>query len=293
MGLQYQEWLPSAGALRDVVTAYWHAFGDPAGVRTSAVLPDGHVELVCNLGDSVALAGPAYTGAQPDRAVVGPLSCALRMDYSGYVNTFGIRFHPARGATFFGRTAASLVDKLMPLAALSPPLDSALARLLRQHWKPPEDACRAALDAVLLGQFALSSPADMQMVAMVDRLAAGESVPPVEQIARELGLSTRQAQRRFIASVGMPPKQFVRVIRFSRLWQSASMRPPETWADLAAEHGYADQAHMVREFRSFGVVPPTYFFGRHWYEATELTRISGPAPGVRKGRNVRSVQDPS
>jgi AraC-like DNA-binding protein len=103
-----------------------------------------------------------------------------------------------------------------------------------------------------------------------------------------MGLSTRHAQRRFLASVGVPPKQFVRVLRFARLWQAATMSPPETWAALAAHHGYADQAHMVREFRAFGVEPPTHFFSPDWYDATQLSRVSGTAEGVR---DVRFVQD--
>ena len=126
---------------------------------------------------------------------------------------------------------------------------------------------------------------------MVDRLSGADPVPPVEQIARELGLSPRHVQRRFRAAVGVPPKQFLRVVRFARLWQAASMRAPETWAEMAAGHGYADHAHMLREFRAFGVEPPSHFFSQRWYDTTGLNRVSGPARGIRRARHVRSVQD--
>src|SRR5207245_669996 len=127
---------------------------------------------------------------------------------------------------------------------------------------------------------------------VVDRLSGLDFLPSISEMAREFGISSRQLQRRFLAAVGLPPKQFVRVLRFGRLWQAATMRPPETWAALAAEHGYADQAHMVREFHAFGVGPPTHFFSHGWYETTEMSRLSGPAEGVRVGQDVRSVQDP-
>jgi len=285
MDLRYDEWLPEANGLTGIVTAYWRVAGDASNVPSSAILPDGHVELVFNLGDPVGLAGPAYTGNQPDRAVVGPLSRAIRLEYRGPVNTFGIRFHPARGAAFFGQRATSLTDKLLPLAQVSSVLDLAFSCLLGGNWTSE------AVDQVLLQQLHTSSAADMLVAAMVDRLTCADPVPPVAQIARELGLSSRQVQRRFLASVGVPPKQFVRVLRFARLWQTASMRSPETWAELAAEHGYADQAHMVREFRAFGVEPPTHFFNPDWYDATALSRVSGPAEGVRPARDVRFVQD--
>ena len=291
MELSYNEWLPAAVGLRDVVTAYWRVVGNGSQAPPSAVLPDGHVELVCNFGDPVELDGPAFRGLQPDRVVVGPLARAIRLSYTGAVDTFGIRFHPARGAAFFGIAAAALVNQLVIPAQVSSQLDSGLRRLFGAGWNPERENCRTALDGVMLDQLARSLPPDFPVVAMVDRLTSSEHAPRVKDIARELGLSQRQAQRRFVASVGMPPKQFARVIRFSRLWQTASMSPPETWAALAAGHGYADQAHMVRDFRAFGVEPPTRFFSPEWYGSTELSRLSGPAQGARRAQRVRSVQD--
>jgi AraC-like DNA-binding protein len=281
MDIRYEEWLPDSSALAALVPAYWRVSGDGSHVPSSAVLPDGHVELVFNLGAPVGLSGPAYRGDQPQRAVVGPLSKALRLEYQGPVDTFGIRFHPARGAGFFGRLATQVVEKLLPLAEVSANLDRAVARLLAEHPNAGSDVFRAALDQVLLQQLPLALPPDTEVIAMVDRLAGSDSLPPVAQIARELGISTRQLQRRFLAAVGMAPKRFVRVLRFARVWQLASMSPRETWAGLAAAHGYSDQAHLVREFRAFGAEPPTHIFTSQWYDSTGLARLSGPAPGVR------------
>jgi len=285
MDILYKEWLPASTDLAGLVTAYWHVSGDGSNVPSSAILPDGHVELVFNLGAPVGLKGPAYNGLQPARAAVGPLSKALRLDYRGPVSTFGIRFHPARGAGFLGKHAAALTDRLLPLSQVCAPLDRTLARLQEQHPCPETDTYRTALDQVLLSRLSSALPADTPVVTMVDRLSKATSMPQVTEIARELGISSRQLQRRFLSAVGMPPKRFFRVLRFARVWQFASMQPRETWASLAAEHGYADQAHLIREFRAFGAEPPTRIFTPDWYDATELSRVSGPAQGVR------SVQD--
>jgi hypothetical protein len=169
MDFRYEEWLPEAAGLKGVVTAYWRVAGDASRVPSSAILPDGHVEVVFNFGDPVGLAGPAYTGDQPDRVVVGPLSRAIHMEYRGPVSTFGIRFHPARGAAFLGQPATLLADKLLPLAQVSSPLDRTLSRLFAGDWSPDTESCRAALDQALLEQLASSSPADTPIAAMVDR----------------------------------------------------------------------------------------------------------------------------
>lgn len=284
MEIRYDEWLPCPG-LQDIVTAYWRVAGNASKVPSPVILPDGHVELVFNLGDPVELDGPAYIGGQPDRVVVGPLSRAVRMKYGLRVHTFGIRFHPARGAAFLGQTAPALTDKLLPLAQACPALERTLSHLLAKNGDLETAAGRLALDGVLLQHLPAALPADREVVTLVDRLSRSETAPAVAQLARQLRLSPRQLQRRFLAAVGMPPKRFARVLRFARVWQLATMSPPEAWAELAAAHGYADQAHMVREFRAFGAEPPTHLFTPDWYGTTGLSRVSGAAKGVR------SVQD--
>ncbi len=286
MELRYEEWRPAARHLKNVVTAYWHVTGDPSKVSSPAILPDGHVELVFNFGDPVGLTGPAYTGDQPARTVVGILASTVKIEYRGPVNTFGIRFHPARGAAFFRQRATALTNRLRPLMEVSRTIDAAFSKLLEGGWRPDHETSRAALDQMLLDQLAASSPVDAAVVAITDELTRGEPLTTVAEMAREIRLSSRQVQRRFVAAVGIPPKQFVRVIRFARLWQAASMQPPDTWAALAAEYGYADQAHMVREFRAFGADPPSHLFSPDWYGSTTLSRVPGPSE-----EDVRSVQD--
>jgi hypothetical protein len=110
-----------------------------------------HIELVFNLGDSVYLDGPAYTGDQPERVVFGPLSQAIRMKYGGRVQTFGIRFHPARGAGFLGQTAPTLTDKLVPLAQVCQTLDRSFSQLLAENGSRDTEAGPLALDRMLLG----------------------------------------------------------------------------------------------------------------------------------------------
>jgi AraC-like DNA-binding protein len=285
MAVRYAEWKP-ARALDGVVAALWHVRGDDAGMPPSSVLPDANVELIVNRG-TVSLAGPAFTGVQPARGVVGLLSKALSLAYDGPIDTFGIRFHPAAGASFFGRTGRTLLDQILPLAAVSPSLDRALAAALRKGTDLASSAWRATVTELLLAEKVRSLPRDVAISKVVERLIASSEERTVEELAEEVGLSTRQLQRRFLAAVGVAPKRFLRLTRFAKVWQVATMRPEASWASLAAEYGYADQAHLVREFRAFGTKPPTRTFDDSWYASTGFTRETGPA------RGVRFVQEPS
>jgi len=64
------------------------------------------------------------------------------------------------------------------------------------------------------------------------------------------------------------------------------------WAELAYAHGYADQAHLVREFRAFGATPPTHLFTPEWYEATTVHRVSTTHDEVRSVQSPRNLNDP-
>lgn len=284
MEIRYDEWLPGSG-VSGIVSSYWSVIGDAPSIPYSAILPDGHLELVFNLGHPVALAGPTYTGMQPDRAVVGPMAKAIRLKYGGRINTFGIRFHPARGAGFLGHRATALANRLTPLLEVCPHLDKALSLLFLKIRGLETEAARIKLDDVLREQLPFALPADVAVETSVERLRALGTAPLISQLAREVGLSPRQLQRRFLAAVGLPPKQFVRVVRFAQVWRLASMGPQDSWAELAVAHGYADQAHMVREFRAFGAEPPTHVFTQDWYNAAEMLRSAEP------GDVVRSIQD--
>jgi len=81
----------------------------------------------------------------------------------------------------------------------------------------------------------------------------------VEQLAKTLGLSTRQFQRRFRASSGLTPKQFLRTQRIRATAVNLVQNRDQKWAERAAELGFADQAHMTHEFVSITNRSPKSF----------------------------------
>ena len=79
-----------------------------------------------------------------------------------------------------------------------------------------------------------------------------------EDVAAEVGLSERQFRRRFHAAAGYGPKTLHRVLRFQRFVRQldASAGTPDL-AAVAAEAGYADQAHLTRECNALAGMTPT------------------------------------
>jgi len=79
----------------------------------------------------------------------------------------------------------------------------------------------------------------------------------VAEVAERLGWSPRQLEREFRSGVGLSPKAFARIIRFQNLLRLVGEGTLREWTRLAHEGGYADQPHMVREFREFSGQSPT------------------------------------
>jgi AraC-like DNA-binding protein len=280
MNIEYHEWMPCA-ALNGVILAYWRVAGDGTSVPSPTILPDAYVEIVVNLGGAVSLDGRPFTGSQPARAVVGLLDTAIEMRYPPDVCTFGIRLHPARAATFLGVPTRALMNTVSPLGQLSPQLDEELSRVTETYPRIASSEGRDAVESVLLAHLRRAPPTDDLIVRAVDHLLAADAPLAVADLATTLGVSPRQVHRRFLAEVGVSPKRLERLARFARAWRQAVMGPRGTWADLALANGYADQSHLVREFRTFGARPPAHLFTAEWYEATTVTRGDSPPSDVR------------
>jgi AraC-like DNA-binding protein len=83
----------------------------------------------------------------------------------------------------------------------------------------------------------------------------------IEALAGELGCSRRYLARRFGVEVGLSPKAVARQIRFAGVRQAIE-RSPARWAELAAQAGYCDQAHLNRDFRDLSGTTPQDFVAR-------------------------------
>jgi AraC-like DNA-binding protein len=77
---------------------------------------------------------------------------------------------------------------------------------------------------------------------------------PIREVARQVGWSHKHLITKFKQQVGVAPHTAARLLRLSTVWQHIDHE--QNWARIAAESGYADQAHLIREFRHFTGTTP-------------------------------------
>lgn len=88
---------------------------------------------------------------------------------------------------------------------------------------------------------------------------------PIEALAKNLGLSKRTLERRFLNHIGAAPKKYARIVRLrNALFQRRTL---SNWADVAYAAGYYDQSHMIHDFQElYGIAPDAI------YPQTEASR---------------------
>ena len=192
--------------------------------------PNGSMELVCTLGSMPRILGPQ----------TGPREEIL----TGGTTVVGIRLQPAAAACVLGLPASEFVDLDLAVDELWGRPMIALEEALATAGSPQEAA--VILEQTVANR--LTDEADVDPIAAqaVDRLVSGQRI---SALAGALWISERQLRRRCTRAVGVSPKALHRILRFQRFLALAwTLEQPSTQlARLAAEAGYADQAHLTRE----------------------------------------------
>jgi AraC-like DNA-binding protein len=241
---------PSA-ALRGVVEAYWVTRWDlhDQPPHVAELLTDPCVSVVLEAGQS---------------RVVGVSTRLFRRELRerGLMRAVKLRAGAAR-ALLGDVPLVSLSDRRVPFAEL---LGAAPEALEAQVLGEADDTrALAALEAWLHAR--LRRPLDPKVTlaaGLVERATREPELRTVDALARAGGLTVRPLQRLFRDYVGASPKW---VLRRERL-RTAALRLEQgltvSLAELAAELGYADHAHLTRDFRAATGRAPTDFARVVW-----------------------------
>ncbi|MFE6888606.1 DUF6597 domain-containing transcriptional factor [Streptomyces sp. NPDC057694] len=237
-----------APPLRPYVENYWFIDWDLPAPYASHVVPHPAVNLTFQWEEAD---GPPYgelTG------VWAPGLYTRKIGGRGRV--CGVKFRPGMFRPFApDRPVSAWTGRVLPYADVFPATDPAAV------LTPAADHDRAAaLDAYLLPLVPAAPDPQAELArGLVARIRAERGVRRVAGLAADGGMSVRSLQRLFAAYVGVSPKWCVLRYRIHEAVEAAAHRDAVDWAALAADLGYADQAHLVRDFTSTVGMPPTSY----------------------------------
>lgn len=228
------------------------------------------------------LAHPSFNLViEPDAAALyGVPTVMSRHQLSGAGWALAVKFRPGGARVFLSVAASELVDQVRAVDELWGRDGTDLVEQVRNRLGVGfgvgvgagsgagagsgdfRDAI-ALLDDFLTKRVPDAPPADaLAAMAAVELVAQDRELAKVEQLAGRMGRSVRGLQRLFAEYVGLSPKQVICRYRLLEAAEAAANGGPAHWAEVAARLGFADQAHLTREFSAaFGQTPSQYARG--------------------------------
>ena len=265
--MQYREYAPTP-RLTSIVDCVWTLEGSAAELDdpVQPILPDGRPELVVHFGDAFEWLHPTGVAErQPPVIFAGQLTNALMLRPTGRIAVLGIRFQPDGAATLSTSPQSDFTGVTVDADHVSRDLARSLYEL-REAAPSLAEAARRVQDVIVARSDA--SRVDPRVRYAVQAIRRGSGIVSVDRLASSAGMTRRHLERRFRAFVGVSPKRLARITRFQRaLHVLARADVPQRGAYTAAECGYADQAHFVRECHELCGHPPMAYLR----ERTELT----------------------
>ena len=245
--------LHPAPALAPFITGL-HYFESDGPTTLEKILPGGQTHIMVNLHEDEFRLHEGPTVRRTGGAVFeGPSSRARVIDTGLQRSLICVDFTLGGGAAFVDVPVSEARDSLVELDQLWG-RDGATLRERLLDMQTPEMKLRLLSD-LLVRHFKRRAPDP----AIRPAAALMEGGVAIGEVAKRIGVLSKTLNRRFGAAVGLTPKRYSRVRRLQRVLCSISGMRDVDWCETAAEHGYADQAHLVHDFRELTGMTPTEY----------------------------------
>jgi AraC-like DNA-binding protein len=254
--------------LSQLVESIWDWDAPAPAHRFERMLPVANAGLIINLAenetrvydDAPGLACTKFSGAALD----APRHKSFVIDTAEQVRVMGVVFRCGAAAAFFRERMDAIANAHVELEDLVGPRACGLRERLLEASDSPS---RLALLRAWIADIARHAAVTPVLIAHATGVL--KRVPQVERIAdacRDTGLSQRRFGSVFREHVGMSPKRYARLQRFRAVVDSIQRGARVEWSRVAADCGFYDQPHLVREFREFaGMTPSAYAAARGEY----------------------------
>lgn len=237
---------PRHRVLQPLVEQLWYCEVDNAA-GTEILLPTGRGQLVVGLD-------PDHSGA----VVQGPMARAHEIDAAMQRRAVGVAFRVGGLTACVAADAADLTDQLVDAGDVWGSRHGSMADELSSQATPA--AVLDRLERTLVGWaigFAPSADGPVPDPAVDEAVTLLGAQLSVGAVADRLDLDRRALTSRFRSRVGFGLKHFGRLRRFETAVQAVRVADAAPLSEIAANLGYADQAHLTREFREFSGFTPS------------------------------------
>jgi AraC-like DNA-binding protein len=250
--LGFQSFLPSEN-LSSVIDSYWFIDNDNI-VSTEHLHPDGGIGIILNYGDALEFDGHLNR----DTCILdGTNTVAKRVKFKGMLKAIGIRFKPAGANLFFSSPLSEIKNESICLS------DATFMKYSDLYSRLGKSKTLYEKVSVIEEWLCRSAQSEKRISNAVDKslmlIRRHNGLLPIQSVAEQIGYHQRKIERLFNSQVGMTPKEYSQNLRIEQARKKIKSGVDCSFAMIADELGYFDQAHFIKQFKKIeGITPREY-----------------------------------
>ncbi len=256
--------------LTGIVKEFWEVQGRLSPFR-EALLPNGFAEVMFNLGPPHRVFEGSGTGVWERSWFSGLQERSIFIESLEGTHLVSIRLHPLGATHLFGFATAEAANSIIDLDRLVGERAIELRTALLSAQSP--ETRFSILENFLRDRGSTEVPAFVDDA--VKRIEETHGSLRVADLHQELDISRKHLAVTFNRYVGISAKAYARIQRFVWTLEQLRSRGEVEWSRLAAEAGYSDQSHLVRDFRRVGAASPTEYLRRFAPDRDALLEAAG------------------
>jgi AraC-like DNA-binding protein len=231
-------------------------------------LPVSFIPLIINFGAPFTLRDERMIETRHLSFSAGVYAAPVIVGSPGTAHCLQVNFSPLGALRFFGVAQSEIAGRTLALDDL---LGAGANLFIAQLHDAADWATRfALLDQFIARRFERAKEPHGTVEEVWHGLKHSKGAASIAGLAEGAGVSRRHLAKLFRAEIGATPKTIARILRFEHARTMAGTVPRLGWADIAYAAGYADQAHLVREFRQLSGLSPSDLMRRDRVETGVL-----------------------
>jgi len=253
----FYERISPSPALNDLIECYWVIEDESEEIHQQKIIPDGFPEIIFHYGDPYKINISGKWNIQSRALLAGQIKNHFFLENTGATGMIGIKLKPYTLTELFFLEMDEYTDSVVDLNVILKEEFGELSEKMisESPFSNKIDAANSFFEKLI--PEVETSQKIRESVNLILRSNASISVA---EIAKSVNVSERQLERLFKKYVGLSPKFYSRIIRFSYIFEFVQQENAQ-WSEVAQLTGFYDQSHFIKNFKEFtGEDPSNYFF---------------------------------
>ena len=245
--------------LSGIIKNFWKIDSDgDTTIKEEKIIPDGYPEMIFHYKERPYINIDGHWHKQGNYLLAGQIRNHFYLKNEGDVGTIAIKFQPTAFTTLFDIDMSNLTDKVIPINSILAEILSSLINIAigNQSFETKVNLIENWFLHFLKDKKLPKSKGEQILKLILEK----QGQISLEEASDNSGISTRSLERYFKKHVGVSPKFYTRIVRFSHIF-NLIQNEKFNWSDISFLAGYYDQSHFIKNFKEYtGESPSAYGF---------------------------------